>query len=136
MARTRTRRHCCDRYPEKVACQHFARPDPFDRVHGAVPYLRVVYRRSVCAGVVDALGASRRGTEGRGVEVIKVIWDNGVPACLPRWARDEMVALRLRNVDLQSRCVELRQLLAEERGEGGGFNAALEELNRNKLARY
>jgi hypothetical protein len=36
------------------------------------------------------------------VRTPKLIFDDGTPRCLPRWARDEMVRLRLENDDLLS----------------------------------
>lgn len=34
------------------------------------------------------------------MRIPKLIFDDGTPLCLPRWARDEIVRLRLENDDL------------------------------------
>jgi hypothetical protein len=52
---------------------------------------------------------------------LRIIWDDGTPACLPRWARDEIVALRIENANLVSRlppeerAAELRRAAARAR---------------------
>jgi hypothetical protein len=48
--------------------------------------------------------------------MIKVIWDNGTPNCLPAWARDELVRYRLQNSDLKVRNAELMRDLMNARG--------------------
>lgn len=41
--------------------------------------------------------------------MLRLIWDNGTPACLPRWARNEIASSRLRIMDLESENDRLRR---------------------------
>lgn len=39
---------------------------------------------------------------------VAIIIDDGTPLCLPSWARDEIVRLRLENIDLKIAMAETR----------------------------
>lgn len=47
--------------------------------------------------------------------MLRLIWDNGTPACLPRWARDEIVTSRLAIIDLKAENRRLRRCAPAER---------------------
>lgn len=48
--------------------------------------------------------------------MIRVIRDDGTPACLPAWARDEIVSRRLAQFDLDVENARLRQELRIAQG--------------------
>ncbi len=56
--------------------------------------------------------------------MLKVIRDDRTPACLPRWARDELVDLRLRGEDLMRENMRLQKELAVAQG-ASPFEAAM-----------
>lgn len=58
----------------------------------------------------------------------KLIWDNGTPGCLPRWACDEIMTLRIANSDLRDRVLKLR--LAGARSENEKLRVWTEEFDR------
>lgn len=60
---------------------------------------------------------------------VRVPAENGVPADLPPWARDELVRRRLESTDLRREIFRLRVELVRERG--GDEAAQLREVLRD-----
>lgn len=68
------------------------------------------------------------------MNMLRLIWDNGTPSCLPRWARDELVQRRLGEIDLRQRNADLREELVRAQGADQltAMSAGMEELTHGR----